>query len=76
MLGCQALDFKKGKKTGKGVLTAYNITRKVVPYIKEDSVLYPNVEKIFQLIKNEQLVKAVEDSIGQLEEPKDLPKPL
>ncbi len=76
MLGCQAIDFKKGKKPGKGVLAAYELIRKQVPYIKEDSVLYPFVDKIFQLIKNEKLVEIVESSIGKLSEPKDLLKPL
>ena len=76
MLGCQALDFKKGKKPGKGILAAYELIRTQIPYIKTDSILYQYVEKIFQLLKNEKLVKAVENSIGQLEEPEDLPNPL
>jgi len=74
MLGCQALDFKKGKKPGLGIKAAYDLIRKEVPYIKEDVVMYKNVEKIFQLIKSEQLVQEVESSIGKLEEPKDLKK--
>jgi len=76
ILGCQALDFKKGKKPGEGVLAAYKLVRREVPYIKEDSVLYPFVDKIFQLIKSEKLVRIVESCIGPLEEPKNLPKPL
>ena len=76
MLGCQALDFKKGKKPGKGILAAYELIRTQIPFIKTDSILYQYVEKIFQLLKNEKLVKAVENSIGQLEEPEDLPNPL
>ncbi len=75
MLGCQALDFKKNLKPGKGVLAAYKLIRKDVPYIKEDVILYPYVEKIKGLIKSGQLLKAVENSIGELEEPEDYEKP-
>lgn len=76
MLGCQALDFKEGKKPGKGVLATYEIIRTVMPYIKEDVVIYPYLKNIWELIKSEKLVQTVEKSIGELEEPEDylLPK--
>ena len=76
MMGCQALDFKKGKKPGKGILTAYKLIRKKVPYIKNDSIMYTMVKKIFDLIESGELVKEVENQIGLLDEPKDLQKPL
>ena len=76
MLGCQALDFKKGKKPGLGVFVAYKLIRETVPYIKKDSIMYPMVKEIFELIKSEKIVQTVENSIGKLEEPKDLLKPL
>ncbi|PIQ71725.1 histidine ammonia-lyase [Candidatus Roizmanbacteria bacterium CG_4_10_14_3_um_filter_39_13] len=76
MLACQALDFKKGKKPGKGLRAVYELIRKEVPYIKEDSILYTYVDKIFQLISNEKIVDVVEKTIGRLEEPQDLEKPL
>lgn len=75
MLGCQALDFKKGKKPGKGVKAAYDLVRSSVPYLKQDKVIYPDVEKIKEMIKSEQLVQAVEKAIGTLEEPKDYELP-
>ena len=76
LLACQALDFKKGKRPGKGLRAVYALIRKDVPYIKEDSIMYTYVEKIFQLICKEKIVRMVEEAIGLLEEPKDLPKPL
>lgn len=76
MLGCQALDFKKGKKPGKGIRAVYKLIRKEVPYIKEDSILYTYVDKIFQLIVSGKIVEIVEKTIGSLEEPRDLQKPL
>ena len=75
MLGCQALDFKKGKKPGKGVLNAYKEIRKIMPYIKEDIVIYPYVEQIKELVKTEKIVQAVEKVIGKLDEQKDYEKP-
>jgi histidine ammonia-lyase len=76
MLGCQALDFKKGKKPGLGIKVAYDLIRQEVPYIKRDKIMYKYVEKIKELIKSEKLRKAVEREIGTLEEPNSylLPK--
>lgn len=76
MMDCQALDFKKGKKPGKGILAAYKLIRKKVPYIKKDSIMYSMVKDIFELIESEEIIEEVEKIIGKLEEPKDLPKPL
>lgn len=75
MLGAQALDFKKGKKPGKGVFEVYKLIREKVPYIKKDSIMYPMVKEIFELIESEEIVKTVESSIGSLGEPEDLKKP-
>lgn len=74
MMGCQALDFKKGNKPGKGVKAAYDLIRKLVPYIKEDTILYTYVAKIQELIKNGSLLQAVENEIGRLQEPKKYEK--
>lgn len=74
MLGCQALDFKKGKKPGKGIQAAYNLIRSVVPYLKEDAVIYPYVEQVKELIRTGKVVEVVEKAIGKLEEPKDYEK--
>lgn len=76
MMGCQALDFKKGKKPGSGVLAAYKLIRQKVPYLKKDSIMYTLVQKIFDLIESGELVNTVEKEIGLLSEPKDLQKPL
>jgi histidine ammonia-lyase len=76
MMGCQALDFKKGKKPGKGILAAYKLIRKKVPYLKKDSIMYPMVKEIFDLIESGELVEEVESQIGLLSEPNDLSKPL
>ncbi|MCJ7826048.1 aromatic amino acid lyase, partial [Patescibacteria group bacterium] len=75
MLGCQALDFKNGKKPGTGVKAAYDLIRTVVPYIEKDTIMYPYVRTIFDMITNESIRSAVEKTIGPLEEPEDYEKP-
>lgn len=75
MLGCQALDFKKGKQPGPGVKAAYDLIRQQVPYIRQDTVMYEYVETIKQMVASGQLVAAVETAIGPLSEPSDYAKP-
>lgn len=75
MLGCQALDFKKGKKPGRGVRTAYELIRKRVPYIKRDAILYPYVKDIKEIILSGELVQSVERAIGPLSQMTDYEKP-
>lgn len=75
LLGCQALDFKKGKKPGKGVRAAYELIRKSVPYLKEDAVMYLYVETIKKLICEGTLIAAVEEKIGPLLSMTDYEKP-
>lgn len=75
MLGCQALDFKKGKKPGLGVQAAYDLIRTRVPYVKEDIVMYPYVETIKNIVKSGALVAAVEKAVGPLKTMPDYEKP-
>lgn len=75
MLGCQALDFKKGKKPGRGTRAAYEIIRSSIPYLSEDAVIYPYVETIKEIIRQEQLVNTVEKAIGELKEPTSYERP-
>ena len=75
MFGCQALDFKKGQKPGKAIRAVYKLVRSVMPYIKEDVVIYPYLEQIKELIKTEKIVKAVEDVIGPMDEPANYQQP-
>ncbi len=76
MLGCQALDFKKGKKPGTGTGAAYKLIRQIVPYIKEDTILYKYVERIKELVTNGRLIKTVEEAVGLLSNQKDYEKPI
>ena len=49
MLAAQAFDFYPGKRPGKGTKVAYDLIRSKVPMLKDDRVLYPDIEAIRQL---------------------------
>lgn len=62
----QALDLLKPLKPSAGVQVAYNAIRKQVPFAKTDRVFSADIEKIKELIRSGQLLKAVEDEVGEL----------
>lgn len=66
LAGTQALDMILPLKPTAGVLAAYECIRNQVPYAKEDRVFAKDVTKILELIKNEKIVKTVEQKIGEL----------
>ena len=44
MSAAQAFDFYPGKKAGKGTQIAYELIREKVPFMKDDRVMYPDIE--------------------------------
>lgn len=51
---------------GKGTLTAYKKIRENIPFIDKDRPIYRHLEKALNLIKNCEILQAVEDQIGKL----------
>lgn len=76
MLGCQAIDFKKGKKPGIGTRAVYELIRTKVPFLTKDRVLYKDIQIIKEMIEKGDVVGAVEKACGPLSEPSnyELPK--
>jgi len=66
MSAAQALDFRQPAKPGRGVQVAYKEIRKVVSHLEDDRVLYPDIQKITELVKNNVILEAVEKEIGPL----------
>jgi len=66
MAAAQALDFRE-HKTGKGVAKAKEIIRKHVEFLDVDRPLYPDHNKMKELIKSCEILEAVEEEIGSLE---------
>ena len=66
MAAAQALDFREFTP-GKGVNTARNVIRKFVEHLDEDRPLYPDHNKMKDLVRSQQILNEVESTIGSLE---------
>ncbi len=78
MCAAQAFDFHKGKRPGRGTRIAYDLIRAKVPMLKDDRVLYPDIEEIRKLVESNAILEAVEAEVGPLLLARDmteLPKP-
>jgi histidine ammonia-lyase len=62
----QAMDFRKPLKPGRGTKVAYDVIRQHVTFLKQDRVLYPDVNAIADLVRNSTILDAVEAEIGEL----------
>lgn len=63
----QAIDFKDPEKLGAGTKTAYDLIRKDISKLVEDRPMYVDINKLYDLVKNHNIVEAVESKIGSLE---------
>ena len=78
MCAAQAFDFYPGKKPGKGTGVAYDLIRQKVPFMKQDRVMYPDIEAIRKLVESNAIADAVEAEVGPLllaRDMTDLPRP-
>jgi histidine ammonia-lyase len=67
LLAAQGLDFTlRLLKPGEGVFAAYKCFRASVPYIERDEYLHPLIIRSLEAIKSGELIKAVENEIGEL----------
>jgi len=66
MSAAQAFDFRAPKKPGKGTQIAYEEIRKVVDHLDDDRVLYPDIEKIRQLVDNNTILDRIEKELGPI----------
>lgn len=78
MSAAQAFEFHNGKRPGKGTGVAYDLIRSKVPALKDDRVLYPDIEAIRLLVEDCSILDAVEKEIGPMKlarDMTDLPQP-
>lgn len=66
MAAAQAFDFRKPLKPGKGTRIAHKVIRDHVPHLEEDRVLYPDINKIATLVRDNTILNAVEENVGEL----------
>lgn len=62
----QALMFRGDVVLGKGTTEAYKVVSASVQLIDEDRIMYTDINRVDQLIKNAEILKAVETKIGAL----------
>ena len=75
MSAAQAFDFYKGKKPGRGTGIAYNLIREKVPFMKDDRVMYPDIDAIRELVASNTILDAIESEIGALHLARDMDLP-
>ena len=63
MAACQAIDFREGFTLGVGTKEAYTIIRENVDFMEKDIVIYPELDKITNLIANGAIVERVEQKV-------------
>ncbi|WP_085523733.1 histidine ammonia-lyase [Tuberibacillus sp. Marseille-P3662] len=66
MCGCQGIDYLRPLKSSPGIEITHNILRSYIPKLKKDRVMYSDIQKVETLIKTEEILKEVEDRVGQL----------
>ncbi|SKA79763.1 histidine ammonia-lyase [Caloramator quimbayensis] len=62
----QALHFRGDVKLGKGTQRAYNLIRKHIEPLNEDRVMYVDINKASSLITSGELVRTVENEVGEI----------
>jgi len=75
MSAAQAYEFHGGRRPGRGTAVAYDLIRSRVPPLRDDRVLYPDIEAIRLLIEDNSILRAVEDTVGPLHLARDVDLP-
>ena len=65
MAAAQALDFRQFTP-GTGVRTAHTVIRRHVSHLEEDRPLYPDHNRMKDLVKSCEILDAVEAAVGSL----------
>lgn len=66
LAACQGVDLRGNRGLGKGTIAAYEEVRKHVTKLDDDRVMYPDINKVDELISNGTIVKVVETAVGNL----------
>ncbi len=69
LAAAQGIDFRKQKlgpaaQLGQGTGPAYRLIRRRVPFIEADTVMYPHIEAVRQLVADGSLVEAVSQAVA------------
>lgn len=66
MCSCQGIEFLKPLKPGVGTGVAWDVLRRHIPTLYDDTILYEDIQKAEVLVHSGELVRQVEEKIGPL----------
>lgn len=70
LCAAQALEFRKGTQWGLGVEAAYRAVRRGIAPLEEDRLLYREIEKALELVRNQSVLSAISEAgIDILDQP-------
>ncbi|HHZ04062.1 HAL/PAL/TAL family ammonia-lyase, partial [Acetomicrobium hydrogeniformans] len=67
LTAAQALEFSAPLKPGKGVYKAFQAIRERTPFLDEDIFMAPLIEEVLSLVKSGEIVREVEEEVGELD---------
>ncbi len=62
----QAMDFRRPHRPGRGTSAAYRKLREYVPFLEKDRPLYPDINKIEELVRGNEVLGTVEAEVGEI----------
>ena len=66
MVSLQAIDMLAPLRQGPATAAIHDKVREIVRYADEDRFFHPDIEAIFQMVKDGTLVRLMEDQIGEI----------
>ncbi|MCL0050949.1 histidine ammonia-lyase, partial [Dehalococcoidia bacterium] len=66
LCAAQGLDCLRPLKPGVGSRKAYEVIREIIPRLDADRILYPDINKMVGLIRDEMLISSIEQDVGKL----------
>ena len=66
MTAAQGLEFHKPLRPSPAIEAAYNVIREKVSKLEEDRPFYKDIKKMFNLVRNGDIVTSVENIVGKL----------
>ncbi|MDP2631756.1 MAG: histidine ammonia-lyase [Candidatus Uhrbacteria bacterium] len=65
IMGTQGVDLRSPLVAGRGTRVVHEIIRRAVPELLEDRIMYKDIETVQAMIKDERILRRVEDAIGE-----------
>ncbi len=66
LCAAQALDFRKPRRPGRGTRAAYRTIRRFISHFDNNRPLYPDIQRLVELVTDGSVVKAAERAVGSL----------